>query len=53
MIRALTVLRSVARQQGAFATVDPDLVALAKAAVAQGTACILRTQYVRNGQPTA
>ncbi|GAB3864430.1 hypothetical protein GCM10028824_01950 [Hymenobacter segetis] len=53
MIRALTVLRSVARQQGAFATVDPDLVALSKAAVARGIECILRTQYISNGQPTA
>ncbi|GAB3848764.1 hypothetical protein GCM10028822_12140 [Hymenobacter terrigena] len=53
MIRALTVLRHVARQQGAFATVDPDLVALSKAAVARGIECILKTQYVHNGQPTA
>ena len=53
MILALTVLRNVARQHEAFATVDPDLVALCKAGLARGIACILRTQYVSNGRPTA
>ena len=53
MIRALTVLRRVARQEGAFAIVDPDLVALSKAAVERGIACILKTQYRRRGQLTA
>lgn len=52
MIRALTVLRHVARQQDQFAIVDPDLVALCKAAVVRGVACILKTQVVRHGQLT-
>ncbi|WP_226163659.1 pectate lyase [Hymenobacter terricola] len=53
MIRALTVLRNVARQQDQFAIVDPDLVALAKPAVARGIECILKTQVVEHGRPTA
>ena len=53
MIRALTVLRQVARQQAPFAALDPVLVPLAQAAVARGIASILRTQYVSHGQPTA
>ena len=53
MVRALTVLRRVARQEDASALVNPDLVALAKAAVARGVDCILKTQVVQHGQPTA
>jgi PelA/Pel-15E family pectate lyase len=53
MIRALTVLRKVARQEDQFAIVDPDLVALAKEAVARGVDCILKTQVMQNGRPTA
>nr|WP_216680632.1 pectate lyase [Hymenobacter siberiensis] len=53
MIRALTVLRQVARQQVPFAALDPELVLLAQAAVARGVASILRMQYVSHGQPTA
>ena len=53
MVRALTVLRHVARQQERYALVSPDLVGPAKDAVARGVACILKTQLVRHGRPTA
>ncbi|GAB3663290.1 hypothetical protein GCM10027594_32240 [Hymenobacter agri] len=53
MIRALTVLRSVARQQERYALVSPDLVGPAKDAVARGLACILKTQVMQQGRPTA
>ncbi|QJX49258.1 pectate lyase [Hymenobacter taeanensis] len=53
MIRALLVLRAVAKQQGDFAVVDPALVPQAKEAVERGVSCILKTQYVQQGQLTA
>jgi PelA/Pel-15E family pectate lyase len=53
MVRALTVLRRVARQQERYALVGPDLVGPAKDAVARGLACILKTQVVQQGRPTA
>ncbi|SNC66319.1 pectate lyase, PelA/Pel-15E family [Hymenobacter gelipurpurascens] len=53
MVLALEVLRSVAKQEGDFTAVDPALVPLAKGAVERGVACILKTQYVQNGQLTA
>ncbi|MDB5236399.1 MAG: pectate lyase [Hymenobacter sp.] len=53
MIRALEVLRSVATRSKAFALVDAALVPQAQAAVNRGIDCILKTQYVRNGHPTA
>lgn len=52
MVRALTVLRGVAERRGDYASVQ-ELRAPAQAAVARGIACILKTQYVRNGQLTA
>ncbi|MVN75146.1 pectate lyase [Hymenobacter sp. HMF4947] len=53
MIKALQVLQAVADKKGDFALVDPTLVAPAQRAVTQGVQCILKTQYVRQGQPTA
>ncbi|GAA4046740.1 hypothetical protein GCM10022409_36000 [Hymenobacter glaciei] len=53
MVRALTVLRRVARQDERYALVSPDLVGPAKDAVARGLACILKTQVVQHGRPTA
>ena len=53
MVKALVVLKSVADKKGDFALLDPALVAPAQRAVAQGVQCILKTQYVRQGQPTA
>jgi PelA/Pel-15E family pectate lyase len=53
MVRALEVLRSVANRSKQFAVVDPALVPQAQAAVDRGIDCILKTQYVRNGHPTA
>ena len=53
MVRALTVLRRVARQEERYALVSPDLVGPARDAVARGLACILKTQVVQQGRPTA
>ncbi|MBF9144122.1 pectate lyase [Hymenobacter sp. BT439] len=53
MVKALTVLRRVARKEERYAAVDPALVPLAQAAVARGVDCILKTQVVQNGRPTA
>ena len=53
MLNALQVLQAVATKKGDFALVDPALVAPAQRAVALGVQCILKTQYVRQGQPTA
>ena len=52
MIRALTLLRHVAERRGDYASVQ-NLRTQAQAAVARGIDCILKTQYVRNGQLTA
>jgi PelA/Pel-15E family pectate lyase len=53
MVRALRVLKAVSEQKDDFALLDWGLVAPAKAAVARGMQCILKTQYVRRGQLTA
>ena len=53
MVRALVVLRRVARQDERYALVSPDLVGPAKEAVARGLACILKTQVVQHRRPTA
>ncbi|WP_223827416.1 pectate lyase [Hymenobacter armeniacus] len=53
MIRALGVLRRVARKEERYALVGPELVPLAQAAVARGVDCILKTQVLQNGRPTA
>jgi PelA/Pel-15E family pectate lyase len=53
MIKALGVLKAVADKKADFALVDPALVASAQKAVDRGVQCILKTQYVRQGQPTA
>jgi PelA/Pel-15E family pectate lyase len=52
MIRVLTLLRHVAERRGDYASVQ-SLRNQAQAAVARGIDCILKTQYVRNGQLTA
>ncbi len=52
MVLALRVLRAVSEQRDDFALLDGDLVAPAKAAVARGVRCILRTQYVQHGTLT-
>lgn len=53
MVRALRVLRDVARQRGAYASLDFGLVAPTKVAVERGIGCILRTQYRQRGTLTA
>ena len=53
MVRALEVLRDVARQKAPYAGLDAALAPLAEAAVARGIGGMLKTQYVRGGRPTA
>ena len=53
MVKALEVLRATANKDADYAGLDPTLVSLAQDAVTRGIACILKTQYVRNGKPTA
>lgn len=53
MIKALEVLRAVAKKDADYVALDPTLVPLAQDAVSRGIDCILKTQYVRNGKPTA
>lgn len=53
MVRALQVLRSVAAQQAPFIGLDAALLPLAQAAEQRGIDCLVKTQYVRKGQPTA
>ncbi|WP_230687722.1 pectate lyase [Hymenobacter ruricola] len=53
MVRCLEVLRAVAQQKAPYNGLDASLVAPAKDAVERGVDCILKTQYVRQGQPTA
>ncbi|WP_426058836.1 pectate lyase [Hymenobacter sp. B1770] len=53
MVRVLQLLRNVATRSKQFAVLNPALAPQAQAAVDRGTECILKTQYVRNGRPTA
>ncbi|SFQ41114.1 pectate lyase [Hymenobacter arizonensis] len=53
MVRVLQTLRSVATRSKQFAVLDASLAPRAQAAVDLGVECILKTQYVRNGRPTA
>ncbi|UOQ97540.1 pectate lyase [Hymenobacter sp. 5317J-9] len=53
MVRVLQVLREVSQQKAPYNGLDAALVPQAKAAVERGIDCILKTQYVRQGQPTA
>ena len=53
MVRVLELLRSAARQKAPFTGLDAALAPQAQAAVERGTDCILKTQYVRKGVPTA
>ena len=53
MVRVLEVLRDVAKQKVPYVGLDAGLAPLAQAAVARGVQCILKTQYVRGGHPTA
>ena len=53
MVRVLEVLRRVSQQQAPYTGLDAALPALAQKAVDRGTNCILKTQYLRNGHPTA
>ncbi|GAA4353284.1 hypothetical protein GCM10023185_13790 [Hymenobacter saemangeumensis] len=53
MVRALRLLRDVAEQRNGFVSLDFSLVAPAKAAIARGIQCILKTQYVQRGTLTA
>jgi PelA/Pel-15E family pectate lyase len=53
MVRVLEVLRDVAKQKAPYVGLDATLAPQAQAAVARGISCILKTQYVRNGHPTA
>ncbi|MDO7848303.1 pectate lyase [Hymenobacter sp. M29] len=53
MVRVLELLRNVARQKAPFVGLDAALPAQAQTAVDKGADCILKTQYVRKGVPTA
>ena len=53
MVRVLEVLRDVAKQKVPYVGFDAPLAPLAQAAVARGVQCLLKTQYVRGGHPTA
>ena len=53
MIRVLTLLRAIVARKGDYAIVDQGLRMQAQQAVARGIDCILKTQYVRQGQLTA
>jgi len=53
MVRALEVLRGVATKAKQYAALDPALAPLAQQAVDRGVDCMLKTQYVRQGHPTA
>ncbi|MCI1189121.1 pectate lyase [Hymenobacter sp. DH14] len=53
MVRALEVLRDVAKQKAPYVGLDAALALQAQAAVARGVQCMLKTQYVRGGHPTA
>lgn len=53
MVRVLEVLRDVAERNKHFGGLDVALAPQAQAAVSRGISCILKTQYVRNGQATA
>jgi PelA/Pel-15E family pectate lyase len=53
MVRCLEVLREVAQQKAPYNGLDAALVPQAQAAVDRGVDCILKTQYLRQGQPTA
>ena len=53
MVRVLELLRNVATGTKQLTGLDPALTPQAHAAVERGIDCILKTQYVRNGQLTA
>ncbi|RSK29630.1 pectate lyase [Hymenobacter metallilatus] len=53
MVRALLVLRDVARGANGFSVLDASLTEPAKQAVARGIDCMMKTQYVQNGRLTA
>lgn len=53
MVRVLQVLREVSVKKAPYNGLDAALAPQAQAAVDKGVDCILKTQYVRNGQLTA
>ena len=53
MVRVLEVLRKVSQHQAPYIGLDEALIPQAKTAVDRGIDCILKTQYVRGGHPTA
>jgi pectinesterase len=53
MINALSILRDVAQGTEGFDLADASLKAPAEKAVEKGIDCILKTQVVMNGKPTA
>ena len=53
MVHALEVLRDVAKQKAPYVGLDAALAPVAQGAVARGIDCMLKTQYVRGGHPTA
>lgn len=52
MVNVLNLLRKVARKETPYSTVPDSVAALCDAAFSRGIDCILRTQIVRDGQPT-
>ena len=52
MLNVLTVMKNTAEGKNGFDVLDKSLVPLAQRAVKRGIDCILKTQYVQNGQLT-
>lgn len=52
MLNVLMVMKSTAEGKNGFDVLDKSLVPLAQQAVKRGIDCILKTQYVQNGQLT-
>lgn len=53
MVNVLNVLQDIVEQKNNFNLVSQDFVPLAKQAVEKGVECILKTQILENGKPTA
>jgi PelA/Pel-15E family pectate lyase len=53
MVNVLNVLQDIVEKKNGFEVVDASLVPLAKNAVTKGIDCILKTQVLEEGKPTA
>ncbi len=53
MMNVMWIMKSISEGNNDFETVDKALISIAKAAMAKGIGCILKTQFVQNGKLTA